>query len=83
MSEVLNAAYTLYGGEGNDIIDGQAQSDTLTGGPGRDNIITGPGSEDVVYAEDGQQDLICIDPRSGATVESDDEEDILISSNSC
>jgi Ca2+-binding RTX toxin-like protein len=78
-----DGADTLRGYEGNDITDGQAQSDTLTGGPGRDNIITGPGSEDAVFAEDGQQDLICIDPRSGATVESDDDEDILISSNSC
>ena len=65
------------------IADGQARSDNLYGGPSRDNLITGPGSEDAVFAEDGQQDLICIDPRSGATVESDDPEDEIISSGSC
>jgi Ca2+-binding RTX toxin-like protein len=74
---------TLYGGDGNDIADGQAQSDDLYGGPGQDNLITGPGSEDAVFAEDGQQDLICIDPRSGATIESDDPDDVVMSSNSC
>ena len=56
--------------------------DEMRGGPGRDNLITGPGSDDAVFAEDGQQDLICVDPRSGATVESDPE-DVLISSGSC
>jgi hypothetical protein len=68
---------------GTDRADGQAQSDDLYGGPGQDNLITGPGSEDAVFAEDGQQDLICIDPRSGATIESDDPDDVVISSNSC
>jgi hypothetical protein len=35
------------------------------------------------FAEDGQQDLACIDPRSGATIEMDDKQDVAISSYSC
>ena len=53
------------------------------GGPGNDRIIAGTGDNHRVFAGDGEQDLICVDPNSGGTVVTEDPEDEFIFNRSC
>jgi Ca2+-binding RTX toxin-like protein len=74
---------TMHGGEGNDTTDGQGGGDTLVGGPGRDMIIAGTGSGHLIYAEDGEQDLICVSPAAAGRVVTADRKDEFIDNRSC
>jgi len=46
------------------------------GGPGNDRIIAGTGDDNSIYAQDGEQDLICADRGSG-TIQSDPEDEFV------
>src|SRR5215211_5448869 len=74
---------TIRGGKGDDTTDGQAGGDTLVGGSGHDRIIAGTGNNHHVFARDGQQDLICVDPHSTGTIETQDPQDRFIFNRSC
>ena len=45
------------GGEGNDLIIGDANSDTIRGGAGNDTIYGGAGT-DIIYVNDGGSDVV-------------------------
>jgi Ca2+-binding RTX toxin-like protein len=74
---------TIYGGKGGDTTSGEAGSDDLYGGPGHDRIISGTGSNHRVFAGDGEQDIICVDPNSSGTIVTDDPQDTFIFNRSC
>ena len=74
---------TIYGGKGGDTTDGEAGGDDLYGGPGHDRIVSGTGDDHRVFAGDGEQDLICVDPYSSGTIETEDPQDRFIFNRSC
>jgi Ca2+-binding RTX toxin-like protein len=66
-----------------DTLRGNLGSDDLYGGPGHDRIISGIGAEHRVFAGDGEQDLICVDPNSNGVIETADPQDTFIFDRSC
>jgi hypothetical protein len=74
---------TLRGKGSADNLRGFTGSDDLYGGPGHDRIISGICSRHRVFAGDGEQDLICVDPNSNGVIETADPEDTFIFNRSC
>jgi Ca2+-binding RTX toxin-like protein len=73
----------IRGFRGADDMYGRAGNDTLRGGPGNDRIIAGTGNNHKVYARDGYQDLICVDPNSSGTIVTRDPQDRLVFNRAC
>lgn len=54
-------------------IDGTAKAD----------FLVGTGQNERIFAGDGEQDLICVNPGSSGTLVTDDPEDELVENESC